>query len=136
MTERMVTEAHWGYIALPLASAEVAEKGKLACIDTANNGIIIAGATATGLVPLGIFMESLTGDGSTTVQIKLFKEIQAVWWDNDGVTPVVAADRGGLCYIKDDATVTGDNTGASVAGMVLAVDAVKGVLVHHGYPTA
>lgn len=135
MTERMVIEAHWGYIALPLASAEVAEKGKLACIDTANNGIIIAGATATGLVPLGIFQENLTGDGTTTVQIKLFREIQAIWWDNDtGGTPVVAADRGGLCYILDDSTVSGDNTGRSTAGMVLAVDATKGVLVYASYP--
>ena len=130
MTERTLTEAHWGYYAFVLANAEVAEKGKIACIDTGNNGVIIAGAAAADLIPIGVFRESMTGDGAKKIQIKLFEEIQASWWDNDGVSPVVAADRGQLCYLLDDETVSSDGTSRSVAGMVLDVDANKGVLVH------
>lgn len=133
MTERMITEAHWGYYAFVLANGEVAEKGKLAAIDTANSGVIIVAKTATGLIPIGIFLESLTGDGVKKVQIKLHREIQATWWANDGTNPVAAADRGKLCYIKDAETVSILSTGRSIAGMVLDVHATKGVLVHFNY---
>jgi hypothetical protein len=131
--ERMVTEAHWGYRAFALANGEVAERGKLAFIDTANNGIIVAGKSAAGLIPLGIFHESLTGDGVKKVQIKLHQELQATWWNNDGVAALDITDRGQLCYVLDSETVSADATGRSVAGIVLDVDAAKGVLVHFGY---
>lgn len=133
MAERMVTEAHWGYYAFVLANGEVAERGKLACIDTANGGIIIKGKAAAGLIQLGIFHESLTGDGVKKVQVKLHREIQATWWDNDGTSPVALTDRGKLCYMKTDAMVSIDGTSRSVAGLVLDVVAAKGVLVHFGY---
>lgn len=129
MAERMVTEAHWGYYAFVLANAEVAEKGKLACFDTANNGVLVKGKDAAGLVPIGIFAESLTGDGVKRVQVKLHREVQMTWWANDNVAAVAAADRGGLCYIKDDQTVSSDDTGRSVAGRVMDVSTAKGVLV-------
>ena len=131
----MVREAHWGYYAFVLANAEVAERGHIVCIDTGNNGNIVVGQSAAGLIPIGIAMESLTGDGVKTLQVKLFKEIQATWWVNDTVAAVTAAMRGQLCYLKDSETVSSDNTGRSIAGMVLAVDASKGVLVHFGYKT-
>lgn len=133
MTERMITEAHWGYYAFVLANGEVAEKGKLAAIDTANGGIIIKAKAAAGLIPIGIFLESLTGDGAKKVQIKLHREIQATWWDNDGTNPAALADRGKLAYIVNETTVSILGTGRSVAGMILDVDASKGVLVHFNY---
>lgn len=133
MTERMVTEAHWGYQAFVLANAEVAEKGKMACIDTANSGVIVKGKAAAGLINIGIFHESLTGDGVKKVQIKLHREIQATWWDNDATNPVAATDRGKLCYIKDDTTVSILSTSRSIAGLILDVSVAKGVLVHFNY---
>lgn len=133
MAERMVVEAHWGHQALVLANGEVAEKGKLACIDTANNGVIVKGKAAAGLISIGIFHESLTGDGVKKVQIKLHREIQATWWDNDGTNPVAITDRGKLCYLVDDTTVSILSTGRSIAGMVLDVATSKGVLVHFNY---
>lgn len=133
MTERMLTEAHWGYYAFVLASGEVAEKGKLAVIDTANGGIIIVAKAAASLIPIGIFLENLTGDGAKKVQIKLHREIQATWWDNDGTNPVAITDRGKLCYIKDATTVSILGTSRSTAGMILDVDTKKGVLVHFNY---
>lgn len=135
MAERMLTEAHWGYYAFVLANAEVAEKGKLACFDTANNGVLVKGKAAAGLVPIGIFAESMTGDGVKRVQVKLHREIQMTWWANDNVAAVAAADRGGLCYIKDDQTVSSDDTDRSVAGMVMDVSSAKGVLVLFGLKT-
>lgn len=137
MTERMVREAHWGYIALPLKSGELAEKGKLACIDTGDGGKIVKGRTAAGLIPFGVFQETLTGDGTKTVKIRLFAEIRALWWNNDsGGTPVTAADVGTIAAIVDDQTVSADDTGRSAAGLVLAVDAAKGVLVYAALPFA
>lgn len=131
MTERMTRESDWGYAALPLTNLEVAEKGKLACIDT-STGLVVKGKTSTTLLPIGYFYESKTGDGVALVQIKLFREVRLHWWDNDSGTPVVATDLGDECYIKDDATVTMDSTGASKAGRVWAVSATHGVLVEAG----
>lgn len=116
-----------------LANAEVAHEGGLACIDTAN-GDLVAGQVGTGLIPIGTFIDvgedGVTGDGSTTfVRVRLFKEVHALWFVNDTVTPVTDANVGEACYVLDDQTVTGNATGASKAGRVWAVDATKGVLV-------
>lgn len=135
MTERMMTEAHWGYYAFVLANLEVAEKGKLAVFDTANNGVLVNAKSAVGLVPIGIFAESMTGDGVKRIQVKLHRELQMTWWTNDSVAPVSANDRGQLCYLKDNVTVSADDTDRSVAGMVMDVHATKGVLVLFGIKT-
>lgn len=134
MTERMVIEANWGYIPLVLKSGEVAEKGHLACLDTTQSGKVVKGATSATLIPIGIFQESFTGDGGKKISIKLFQEIKAFWWDNDSGTAVVAADIGTWAYIKDSHTVSGDDTGRSVAGLVLALDSAKGVLIYQPMP--
>lgn len=136
MTERMVIEANWGYIPMVLKSGEVAEKGHLACLDTTQSGKVVNGATSTTLIPFGIFQENLTGDGVKKISIKLFQEIKPHWWDNDTGTPVVAADIASPCFIKDSHTVSGDDTGRSFAGIVLAVSTAKGVLVYSSLPTA
>lgn len=129
MTERMIREASWNYIPLVLKSGEVAEKGKLACLDTANNGALVAGKTAVGLVPIGIFAETLTGDGVKTISVQMFHELKMFWWVNDTVSAVTAADIGLLVSIKDAQTVSHDATGRSVAGLAMAIDSAKGVLV-------
>lgn len=128
--ERMIEEEQGGYWSFPLANNEVAEKGKLACIDTANSGVIVAGKTATGLVCIGYFNESFTGNGTKKVQIKLHREIQVTYWESDTAGgAITAADRGTACYVKDSQTVTKTSTGASIAGMVLDVVAGRGVAV-------
>jgi hypothetical protein len=129
----MIVEAHWGYYAPVLANAEVAEKGKLACFDTGNSGVLCNARTAAGLISIGIFAESMTGDGVKRCQVKLHKEIQLTWWDNDGTAPVALTDRGKLCYLKNNTTVSLDGTGRSVAGLIMDVQSAKGVLVHFGY---
>lgn len=132
--ERMVIEAHWGYKPFVLKSGDLAEKGKLACLDTANLGKVVKGRTATGLWPIGIFNETLTGDGVQEISVKLFSEIRLVWWINDATTPVAAADILKYCYIKDDQTMSGDDTGRSAGGIVMGLDTVKGVLVYSALP--
>jgi hypothetical protein len=133
MAERMLTEAHWGYYAPVLANAEVVEKGKLACFDTANGGALVNARTAAGLISIGIWAESMTGDGVKRCQVKLHREIQLTWWDNDTVAAIALTDRGKLCYLKDAVTVSLDGTGRSVAGLIMDVQSAKGVLVHFGY---
>jgi hypothetical protein len=127
--ERMVRQANWGDQVFVLKSGEVAEKGHLACLDTAT-GQVVNGAAATGIVPLGIYRETLTGDGAKRVNIKLFDEIIAYWWDNDAGDPADATDLLKNCYVLDSGTVTMTSTGHSLAGLILAVDPVKGVLVY------
>lgn len=130
--ERVITEDQGGYRTLPLANTEIAERGKLACIDTAT-GNIVAGKSAVGLIPIGIFMESFVGNGVRGIHIKIHHEYQGTWWDND-TTPIVAADRGKAVFMKDAQTVTLDGTGRSPIGMILDVSPSEGVLVIFALP--
>ncbi len=128
MTERMTRNEVWGWFEHPLTNTEVVEKGEMACFDTAT-GLLTRGAVSLTLRPIGYFEDNVTGDGTTNVRIRLFDDVRLHWWANDTGTPVVAADIGSLAYIFDDRTVTGDSTGASVAGRVFAVNTVNGVMV-------
>lgn len=132
MTERAKIEAHWGYKPFVLKSGVVAEKGKLACLDTTESGKVVAGKASTTLIPIGWFMETLTGDGVKTIQVMLFDEIRLAWWDNDSGAALGAADILHPCYILDDHTVTATDTGHSLAGIVMGIDSAKGVLVYAG----
>ena len=120
----------WSYFERVLATGEVAEKGNVACIDTAANGQIVAAKVDTGLLPIGYFEESLTGDGTKTVRIQLFREI---WVDTlvnaAGGDAVTDAMVGQACYLDaGGATVQSVATGASIAGRVWGVT-TEGVLV-------
>jgi hypothetical protein len=131
----MMIAASWGYHDFVLKSAAVAERGKLACLDTAaTDGFVVPGAASATLLPIGMFMSSLTGDGIKTVQIKLFHEIWLFWWDNDTAAPLTVADVGHVAYIKDAQTVSKDSAGRSALGTVFAVDPAKGALVFSSYP--
>jgi hypothetical protein len=130
----MVIEANWGYYPFVLKSGEVAEKGHMACLDTTQSGKVVKGAASTTLIPIGIFQESFTGDGTKKISVKLFQEIKAFWWDNDASSPLAASDIGGWAYIKDSHTVSADDTSRSVAGLVLAIDSAKGALIYQPMP--
>jgi hypothetical protein len=56
----------------------------------------------------------------------------AFWLVNHGTDTVTVADVGKPCFISDDQTVrkTSDSGACALAGLVLAVDSVEGVLVH------
>jgi hypothetical protein len=133
MTERMTKETDAGYVSLVLTTAILAEKGKMACLDT-TTGKVTKGAASATLIPVGYFNETMTGDGTAQVIVRLFREVKLHWWTNDGVAPVVSADIGSDCYIKDDTTVSSDGTGRSVAGKVWALSTTDGVLVSMAMP--
>lgn len=113
-----------------LSTGEVAEKGKMACLDT-TSGEVVAGQASTTLKPLGHFDADATGDGTTTIYVRYFRERRLFWWANDGTDPVDAADEGSNCYIVDDETVSISSATStrSIAGRVFGVSTRYGVLV-------
>lgn len=128
MVARMTRNEAWAYFEHALTNLESVEKGEMACLDTAT-GLLVKGATSLTLRPIGYFTDTVIGDGTTNVRVRLFDELRLHWWENDTGTPVVAADIGSLAFVLDDRTVTGDSTGASIAGRVWAVDTTNGVLI-------
>lgn len=117
------------FITLTLKTGTAAVKGEIACLDTSTAGQCAPVSTSQTLVPIGYFTDDLTGDGSLTVKIELFDELVAHAFANDSVHPVVAADRGKLCWLKDTKTVSGLSTGRSVAGTVLTFEGTSNAYV-------
>lgn len=127
--ERPLRRETWKYKQFTLKAAETAYKGGLAVIKQ-SDGKCYAGALATGLIPLGFFAETKTSAADTLVNVELAREVEIVWFNNSTSTDAVAAtDFGKVCYMTDDNKVTITNTSASIAGVVWAVDSVKGVAV-------
>lgn len=127
MTERARKVTKISRVSIVLENAVQAEKGQMALIDT-TSGEVTEGSTSVNLIPIGNFTENLLGDGSLEVIVDLFKEVTLHWFDNDGGgTPVVAADLLQDCFVLDSATVSGDNTGRSVAGRTWALNTIDGV---------
>jgi hypothetical protein len=115
--------------------AEQVFQGGIACWDT-STGLVAKAFVSTTLHPIGYFTPSspaadgsVTTPASGTVEVTLFREIEAAWFNNDGT--VVAGTLGNLCYLLDDQTVSNtDNTNTrSAFGRVWAIDTVRGVLV-------
>lgn len=113
------------------ASAATYYQGSLICWDT-SVGRVVKGAASTTLRPIGVAAEDkVIGSNGDPLSVNLFREVTAYWFANLGAAPVLAANRGQLCFIADDQSVrVDDNTNTcSVAGLVWDVDATKGVLV-------
>lgn len=127
MAQRGTREEAWSYFEHVLEDTIVAEVGHVACLDA--NGEITIAAEGTGLVPIGLFDEDKTGDGTITVRVRLFREIILHWFENDGTNTVVAADIGGPCYLDGANSVGNVASGRSLAGTVWGVSATYGVLV-------
>lgn len=133
-TEYAAGEESWSYLSITLTNLAVAVKGELACLDT-TTGEVTVGGTSTTLLPIGKFYENKTGDGSATVKVRLFREINLFWWDNDAApNNVVASDVGNEVYIVDGRTVSTSSAGStrSKAGRVWAVSDTRGVLIEAG----
>lgn len=110
---------------------EAVFKGGLACFDT-STGLVVKGFASTTLIPIGTFAEDSAAAAGKTVLVNLFRELHAVWMVNAaGGEAILAANVGGLAYLRDDNTVgvDDDTNTLSVLGRVWKVDAVKGVLV-------
>lgn len=122
--------------------------GALACVITGggtSSGYYQQGAAATTLSAVGRFTEfgstapgtngvfDNTGgaDGAISVEVEYFNPFWIFLMRNDTGSAVVTADRGSVCYVLDDQTVTHTSTGHSVAGIVYDVTS-EGVWVHIG----
>lgn len=105
-----------------LKAGAVAVQSDFACINAA--GELVAASATAGLLPIGIFKESLTGDGVTKTEV-LFP--RHVWATNDTTDPVTVI--GTTAYLFDGHTVSSDNTATSAIGPVVAISPTDGVLV-------
>ncbi len=120
------------HLELDATASQTYHQGALVGFDTAT-GLVDLGAASTTLIPIGTVAESKTLDGSGgKINVKLFREMSAIWMVNaGGGDAVVAGDIGGIAYVLDDQTVANNdatNT-RSVMGRIWKLDSTKGVLV-------
>lgn len=127
--ERMSNFERWTYHLFTLAVGNKAFKNGLACIDL-STGKCEPGHIESDLVYIGKFAETIDASlAEASVNVNLGMEIEVEWWNNDTVSPVLAASLLSTAYILDDQTVSADGSGRSAAGRVWAVDALKGVAI-------
>jgi hypothetical protein len=105
-----------------LKSGAVAVQSEFACLNAA--GELVAASAVAGLVVIGTFKESLTGDGATKTEVLFTRHV----WASSDTTDVVTV-LGSTAYLFDGHTVSSDTTATSVVGSVVAISATDGVLV-------
>lgn len=102
----------------PCNAGAVLYKGAMAALNTSGVVIRAGGAAAGATKVIGRIKSNLPSALSTDrceVETGIFK------WGNNGANTVTAADRGKICYMVDDQTVSMLNTNM-VAGRVIDVD--------------
>ena len=132
MAERETIWQDGEEIALPVAAATKIELGKL----VANNGAgaAVEAADTDGYVVIGVALHTVDNSagsaGDLSVRVRRGK---AAWLENSATNAVTAASIGLPVYVEDDETVclAAGATHNVVAGICLAVDAARGVLVEH-----
>jgi hypothetical protein len=125
MAERLIHSKTISRIVRVLKSAAVAEKGNVACIDL-DDGALVAGAVDLNYLPIGWFEESLTGDGTATIGVKLFNEVECAVMINSSTGPVDDGDVGALCYLHSAFEVSMTGTNKSIAGRVWGISGTGG----------
>lgn len=115
MAERKVDCMRISRIRRALKLASVAEKGQIACIDTADGALVASSVVAT-LVPIGYFEESFTGDGTRVCSVRLFEEITVQCLTASATGAPVNADMLKVVYVRTSPEVSTTATSSSVAG--------------------
>jgi len=123
-------------------ASQTMEGGNFACGITTDS-FVRPGADTANFLTKGIVPSSVTsvveGLVSGTHNCQVISGI-ACWMTNDGTNPVVkATDQGHVCYVKSATSVcaAAGSANSIVAGIVLDVDATKGVKIWipaGGYP--
>jgi len=126
MAERKKIVACWSRFRRVLKSAAVAEKGQIACLDTADGALVPAGV-ATTLVPIGYFTDSFTGDGVKVMEVQLFAEVTVQKLTASATGTPTDADAGKVVYLRTTPEVSTTSTGSSVAGRLWGVDSADGL---------
>jgi hypothetical protein len=123
----------------PVLASQTLYGGNFACGIT-TDGYIRPGADTANFLVKGIVPSSVgsvvdTSGVSGTEECPVVSGVTC-WMGNDGTNPVTAADRGKICYLKTATTVcvVGGSSNSVVAGIVLDVDATRGVKLYipHG----
>lgn len=115
----------------PLAATTTVFEGGMVCLDTSGR-MVPASATAGLSAVVGRASDDYDNDPGAAGAITGEYVPGAFWWDNSG-TSVTVADIGSLCYAVDDEAVHRNQSGSRpIAGVILDVDATRGVLVQTG----
>jgi hypothetical protein len=130
-TPRNTPERLGDVFGFPVAAGAVIHQGALVMLD---GGYAAPGAPGAGKIAAGRAEWSVDNTagaaGARLVEVRrgVFR------FENDSATPIEQTDIGADAYILDDQTVTGDSSGASRAGPVVAIDqAGVWVLIGLGY---
>jgi hypothetical protein len=123
VADRLIKEEVWSYFERPVKSGVAFVKGEVAAIDTADSGKLTAVSEIATLRPIGYFMSSGAGDGSTVVRVKLFRDVHVQVLDNAGSNAVADTHVQSLCYFTDGRTVSSssNSNARAAAGRVWGV---------------
>lgn len=108
-------------LSLPVKADTICYAGGIAVIDA---GYAAPGRTATGLIAVGTFAETVDNSGGAAgdKSVQVTPGVFGPFANSAGGDAVVAASVGAACYIVDDQTVMITATGKSAAGKVIKVD--------------
>ncbi len=128
-TSRQPIDTPLSIVALPLATNQTVYSGAAVYLDIVAGYVKIGASGNPNLIPIGTAQQTVTTTSSTgSLLVRLYSELNCQWFDNvTGAGAITALF--GLCYVNDDHSVTGLEGGNSVAGRVMQLDAIKGVLV-------
>lgn len=128
-TSAIDTIGHPGLtLALPVAASTKIYAGTLVAVDA--NGYAVPASDTASLKVVGRCEALADNSAGSAGDIRVTVARGSFWYANSGTDAVDANDRFKVCYVADDQTVreTG-GTNSIKAGLVLDVDATKGVLV-------
>lgn len=131
--DRNTAERTGDQINTGVAAAVTCYGGGIAVLDSSGN--IKPGVTATGLICVGRFEESVDNSAGAAGAVNATAKRGTFRFANSAAADAISADEiGDVCYIVDDQTVAKTSGGAtrSVAGIVADVDAY-GVWVRMGF---
>lgn len=130
-TARNTPERVGDVIGYPVKASVKSIQGGIAVLSA---GYAAPGATATGLIAIGRFEETVDNSSGSNGDVSVLVKRGTFKFANSSAGDLIAqADVGADCYIVDDQTVakTSDTNARSVAGKIVAVDA-DGVWVKLG----
>lgn len=128
---RPIRREKWNYKSFTLGVGLKAFKGGMAAYDQ-SLAVCVPVATGADLFALGLFEEDVDATSAAApVVVKLKREVEIVWMNNDGTNPVTVNDIGKSIYGVDDNTVSNSSATStrSTVGVAWAVDATLGVAV-------
>ena len=122
--DRNTPERDGKVVAFEVAANAKIFTGSLVAINA--NGFAVPASNTDGLKGIGRAEEYIDNTGGSDGDARIMVKKGVFKFDNDATLPVAAADINSNCYIRDDGTVRGKDTGASapnpVAGIVFLIE--------------